>query len=103
MATWIERINERLEELGLYPEVEAFDISDLAGHIVLVDTQETTVYKSAEGVYRLLSLIKLDDEEDEHEMFDRVGQAIHPNIVEEVRVYEDSGLWRVDNRFAVDD
>lgn len=92
---WIARINAKLEDLGLYPDVEAYDISDLAGHLVLVDTQEAVVYRSAEGVYRLLASVEPDD--DEHETLDLVGQALYPNLVEEVRVYEDSGLWRVDH------
>ena len=79
MATWLERINAKLDDLGLYPEVEAFDVSDLADHIVLVDTHEVTVYKSAEGCYRWISSV--DKQDDEHETFDAVGQALHPNLV----------------------
>ena len=96
MPDWTARINEKLDELGLYPDVEAFDISDLGGHIVLVDTQECVVYKSAGGVYRLLTTVERYD--DEHEQFDAVGQALYPNMVEDVQVYEDSGMWRVDHR-----
>ena len=98
---WTARINEKLEELGLYPDVEAFDVSDLRDHIVLTDTQEVTVYKSAEGCYRWLSMVERHD--DEHETFDAVGQALHPQIVEDVQVSEDSGRWRVNHTIPDDE
>lgn len=98
---WIEKINAHLDELGLYPDVEAFDVTDARGHIVLVDTQESTVYTSAEGCYRALSLV--EPGEDARATWEAVCQALSPNIVHDMAVIEDCGLWRQDPQQIADE
>ena len=92
MAPWIEKINDKLDQLGLYPDVEAYPVQDARDHLVLVDTQEVTVYTSHEGVYRLLRLV--EPAGDERETYEAVGHALHPTIVENMRVVQDADGWR---------
>ena len=91
---WIDRINKQLDALGLFPDVEAFNVRDMPDHIVLVDTQLVTVYQSAEGVSRLLAGVERQD--DEHDTLDQIGYALYPNLVEDIWVIEDHGLYRRD-------
>lgn len=90
---FIEAINDKFKVLGIYPEVEAFPISDLQDHVVLVDTQDTTVYHSHEGCYRWLALVD-DDCEDP---FEAVMQALHPNQTEIKAYMEENGEYRQDH------
>lgn len=97
---WTDQINKRLSDLGLYPEVAAYDISDLGGHIVLVAPAEVGVYKSAEGCYRFLAQVEPADD-----LYEQVVHALHPNRVHDVQVIEDedSGHWRQDPQVPIDE
>jgi hypothetical protein len=98
---WTKRLNEQLEALGLYPDVEVVDIVDLHHHIALVDTQEVTVYMSAEGCSRALSL--LDPDNDGQHTLEDVYHALEPNRKDGIRVTNDHGVWHQDHRFATDE
>ena len=78
---WIEKINDKLDELGLTPDLEAREVQGNPDVVVLEDTQTITVYFSPEGVYRLLSLLRPSDEDDPRAIFEMVGQALHSNVL----------------------
>lgn len=90
-------INARFAELG-FDDLDAYDIADLGGHIVITDTQIVSVYRSAEGVYRWLQTVP----EREDLTLDDLYQAIHPNLVEDIGVVYDGGFWRQDQT-AIDE
>ena len=67
---WIAQINDWLDAHDLYPEVEAVGVVDRPDVFVLIDEQESTVYRSPEECYRELTL--LGDDAD----FEEAGQTL---------------------------
>ena len=88
MPDWILQINAKLDELGLYPALEAKAVQGNAGVVVLEETQNYTAYRSPEGVYRMLSLLGVGAEGEWKENFEAVMQALNSNVVQE----EDIGI-----------
>lgn len=91
------RINQQFAALGL-DNLDAYDIADLGGYIVITDTQTIAVYRSAEGVSRWLATLETQEEVTLDDMY----HAIHPNLVEGVPVRYDAGYWHQDFSVADD-
>ena len=93
--THIETINEHLARLGVYPDLEACEVSNIRNAWVLSGTQEATVFSSPEDCSRALSLLSDDATEQE------IHAALAPNQRDDEVIWWGAG-YRLDPQAEMD-
>ncbi len=71
----IKKINEKFQDLELEDELEAVP-GPTPDHVLLIDSQERTLYKGIDSDTSAILALDFEDFEDKRETFEGVFQAI---------------------------